>query len=170
MLDIEAHSFGDPWQKFSALKALLSGRVDWDTGKPMIDIELERCFAPDDDDKRKKFICQVAEHIKIGPKDIEDASIFDIFSYHWPEEERPLVVKKQQLVDSFMNSSVLNILNNTWEYVIPRFDFVAFDYAASHSMLIRLLLQSSFDQTCHHGTCSCIFDASSLCSSNSVSI
>lgn len=137
MVDIEAHSSGDPWQKFPALKALLSGRIDWDTGKPMIDIELERCFAPDDDDKKKTFICQIAEHIKIGPKDIEDASIFDIFSYHWPEEGWPLVVKKQQLVDSFMNSSVLNILNNTWEYVMPCFDLFP-DFVSCHSMLVSL--------------------------------
>lgn len=113
--DIELHSDSDAWQDFPALKALLRDRIDWDSGKPMISIELERCFAPNDEDKRKKLICQVGEQINLGPKHVEDGSIFDIFQHHWKEEEMPLIVKKEQLVDSFANSSVLNILNHTWE-------------------------------------------------------
>jgi hypothetical protein len=116
MRDIELHSSGDAWKDFPSLKALLSDRIDWDTGKPMISIEVEKCFAPNNDDKKKKTSdCQTAEQIKLGPKQIEDASIFDAFSHYWQEEEMPLLVKKEQLIDSFANSSVLNILNHTWE-------------------------------------------------------
>jgi hypothetical protein len=115
MQDIAMHSADDAWQQFPALKALLRNRIDWDSGKPMISIELEKCFAPSDEDKRKKLVCQIADQVKVGPKHVEDASIFDIFGDHWQEEDQPMIVKKEQLVDSFMNSSVLNILNNTWE-------------------------------------------------------
>jgi hypothetical protein len=115
MRDIELHSSGDVWKDFPALKALLRDRIDWDTGKPMISIELEKCSAPNDENRKKKLNCQVAEQIKLGPKQIEDASIFDVFSHHWQEEDMPLMVKKEQLIDSFANSSVLSILNHTWE-------------------------------------------------------
>jgi hypothetical protein len=115
MNDIELHSEGDAWKNHSALKALMRDRIDWDTGKPMIAIELEKCFPPKEDAKRSKVICQIADRIAIRPKHVEDASMFDTFGEHWKEEGEPLQIKKEQLVQSYQNSSVLNILNHTWE-------------------------------------------------------
>lgn len=115
MHDIEVHSSFEAWKDFPALRSLMRDRVDWNTGKPMIGIELEKCHSQDGDEKRRKPVCRVSETIHFGPKSVEDASIFDVFNRHWQEEDEPLIVKKKQLVDSFMNSSILNILNNTWE-------------------------------------------------------
>jgi hypothetical protein len=92
MRDIELHSSEDAWKDFPALKALLRDRIDWDTGKPMISIEVEACVSPNDDERKKKLNCQIAEQIKLGPKQVEDASIFDTFSHHWQEADMHLMV------------------------------------------------------------------------------
>ena len=47
--------------------------------------------------------------------DVEDGNMFDIFNDLWKEEGAPLMVKKDQLVDSFMSNKVKNILNYAWE-------------------------------------------------------
>lgn len=100
----------DPWKHFPALKALMRDRIDWTTGKPMIDIEISHCSSTN------KNSCEsTGEKIEIGAKDVHDGNIFQIFNDLWKEDGRPLIVKKEQLEDSYMNSKVLNILNHTWE-------------------------------------------------------
>ena len=84
-------------------------RIDWDTGKAMIDIEVLHC------NNSNKNSCEETNRVEIGPKEVQDASIFQTFSDLWKEEGSPLIIKKEQLEDSFVNSSVLNILNHTWE-------------------------------------------------------
>ena len=76
----------------------------------MIDIELSHCS-----DKKKTSCERVGDPIEVLPKDIEDGNMFDIFNDLWQEEGTPLMVKKDQLVDSFMSTKVKNILNYAWE-------------------------------------------------------
>ena len=102
----------DPWKNFPALKALVRDRVDWATGKPMIDIEIAHCNTTS---KNKNSCESHGNPIEIGPEDVEDGNLFDIFNGLWKEDGTPLLVKKDQLVDSYMNSKVKNILNQTWE-------------------------------------------------------
>jgi len=121
MNDIEltaAHR--DPWKNFPALKSLLRDRVDWDTVKPMVDVKLEICQQAGSDgggngNDKKKATCTEKETLKFGPKDVENGHIFDAFHSLWPEEGAPLLVKREQLEESFMNTKVANILNRTWE-------------------------------------------------------
>lgn len=76
----------------------------------MIDIEVSHC------NNTNKNSCEiVGDPIEIGAKDVQDGNIFNIFNDLWKEDGNPLIVKKEQLEDSFMNSKVKNILNNTWE-------------------------------------------------------
>jgi len=85
-------------------------RIDWTTGKPMIDIEIVHC------NSTNKNSCEkTGDRIGVGPKDVQDASIFQTFTDLWKEDGEPLIVKKEQLEDSYVNSKVLNILNQTWE-------------------------------------------------------
>jgi hypothetical protein len=109
--DIEYSSVDrDPWKNFPTLKALVRDRVDWTTGKPMINIEVSHC------DSTNENSCEsMGDRIEIRPKDVHDGNIFQIFADHWKEEGEPLLVKKKQLEDSYMNSKVPNILNHTWE-------------------------------------------------------
>lgn len=110
--DIERSSPGtDPWKDFPALRALLRDRIDWNSSKPMIDIEMEVC-------KRKgkgKETCVETDRIKLGAKDAESGRIFDIFDDLWKEETKPLIIKREQLEESFFNTNVANMLNHTWE-------------------------------------------------------
>lgn len=116
--DIEFSSpFRDPWKNFPALKALLRDRIDWDTTKPMVDVKVELCDKPSGDsgnDKKKKN-CIEKETLKFGPKDVENGRIFDEFHSLWPEDGAPLIVKREQLEESFINTKVANILDRTWE-------------------------------------------------------
>lgn len=101
----------DPWQNFPALKAFMKDRVDWNSGKPMIDVEIEHCQG------KGKNRCQQKELLQISPKEVEQGKVFDIFNEMWPEEGGPLLVKKDQLQQSFWSKGQPNILNHTWECV-----------------------------------------------------
>ncbi|KAG7336879.1 lecithin:cholesterol acyltransferase [Nitzschia inconspicua] len=147
--DIKMHSAGDPWANFPALESLLSSRLDWDSGKPMISIELEKCYMTDDEDRKNKPSCQIVQLIKLGPNQVEDASIFDTFNYHWKEEEEPLVVKKEQLMESFMNSSVLNILNHTWDR--PLIKHVIMAYGVDVPTEVGYIYGKDIDKTTERG-------------------
>lgn len=72
----------------------------------MIDIKVELC---------QKKSCVEKETLKFGPKDVEDGRIFDVFHSLWKEEGDPLIIKREQLEESFMNTKVKNMLNTTWE-------------------------------------------------------
>jgi hypothetical protein len=110
MNDIELSSVSrDPWKNFPALKSLMRDRLDWDSGKPMIDIEIEHCHG------KGKTACEQKDVVHIGPKDVETANIFNIFSELWKEKGDPLIVKREQLEQSFFSRKVANILNQTWE-------------------------------------------------------
>ena len=110
MNDIELSSVTrDPWKDFPALRALLLERVDWDTGKPMISIDREKCFP------KLKPPCTTKERIFIGPKDVQSGEVFDQFTNLWKEENEPLRIKKEQLQRSFWETKVPNTLNRTWE-------------------------------------------------------
>ena len=85
-------------------------RVDWNTGKNMIDIEISHCT-----DKKKASCKSVGNPVEVRPKDVETGNMFDIFNEFWKEEGSPLMVKKDQLADSFMNTKVKNILDDAWE-------------------------------------------------------
>lgn len=111
MNDIELSSVSrDPWKNFPALKKLMRDRIDWDTGKPMVNIEIDHCQG-----EGNKKSCKQKDVIKVGPKHVEKGEIFNIFSELWPEKGDPLIVKREQLEQSFFNRKVVNILNQTWE-------------------------------------------------------
>jgi hypothetical protein len=115
-LDIEQHSLHeDPWMNFPSLKALLRDRIDWDIGKPMIDIEIEHCYPSGTGGNKNKAICKIADRVSLGAKQVEDASIFSTFHSLWEEQGAPLMVKREQLEESFLNSTAWNVLNHTWE-------------------------------------------------------
>jgi hypothetical protein len=99
----------DPWKDFPTLKGLLRERVDWDSGKPMIDIDIEHCQA------KNKPPCIRKERLHIGPKDVQTGNIFTTFSQLWKEKNDPLIVKRDQLYESFLSTKVPNMLNSTWE-------------------------------------------------------
>jgi len=110
--DIEYSSVNrDPWTNFPTLKALMRDRIDWTTGKPMIDIEISHC------NSTNKNSCSESTEDRIGihAKDVQDGGIFQTFTDLWKEDGKPLIVKKEQLEDSYVNSKVLNILNQTWD-------------------------------------------------------
>lgn len=109
--DIEYSSVNrDPWANFTALKAIMRDRIDWTTGKPMIDIEISHC-----DSTNKNSCKNTGNPIRLQGKDVHDGSIFQTFTDIWKEDGKPLIIKKEQLEDAYINSKVLNILNNTWE-------------------------------------------------------
>ena len=92
----------DPWKNFRALKNLLRDRLDWNTKKPMIDIEIDHCGSGGGKN------CQRTEVMHVGPKDAESGKVFNIFSNLWKEEGDPLIVKREQLEQSFFSTNVAN--------------------------------------------------------------
>ncbi len=111
MNDIEYSSVHrDPWKNFPALRSILRDRMDWDSVKPMVDVRIESCHGTNG-----KKACTETETLKFGPKDVENGHIFDAFNSLWKEEGNPLIIKREQLEESFMNTKVANILNRTWE-------------------------------------------------------
>ena len=108
--DIELSSVSrDPWTNFPALKALMRDRVDWDSGKPMIDIEFHHCKG------KSKTACAKKDVLHVRPTDAGTGDIFNIFTGLWKEEGDPLLVKRAQLEQSFFDKKVPNMLNQTWE-------------------------------------------------------
>ena len=108
-IDLSSKSRGDPWKNFPALKAIMKDRVDWDTGKPLIDIEIDHCQG------KGKNRCKQHRKLNVSPKDIETGNVFDQFNTLWLEAGEPLKVKKDQLEQSFWSQELPNILNKTWE-------------------------------------------------------
>ena len=116
MKDIELSSASDrdPWQNFPALKALMRDRIDWDTNKPMVGVNVSHCV--DKVEKNSKLPpCQSKGRISISPNDVTTGNIYDIFHNFWKEDGAPLLEKKQQYSESYLESRVPNILNHTWE-------------------------------------------------------
>mmetsp|Transcript_7255 Transcript_7255/g.17054 ORF Transcript_7255/g.17054 Transcript_7255/m.17054 type:complete len:1074 (+) Transcript_7255:44-3265(+) len=112
-IDIEAASKDgndDPWKHFPALKSFLGDRVDWNSGKPMIDIEIEHCQG-----KKGKRRCVQDDLLHVKPKEVESGEVFRIFNNLYPEEGDPLIIKKDQLDNSFGARGKPNVLNHTWD-------------------------------------------------------
>lgn len=119
MTDIELHETPrvDPWKDFPTLKALLKDRADWDSDFPMI--EIENCGSTTagrstNTTESNDPTCRT----RLGARDAQLGDMFAEFSKIWKEEREPLMIKREQLLDSFQrNTKVPNILNSTWEYV-----------------------------------------------------
>ncbi|GAX26714.1 hypothetical protein FisN_2Hh339 [Fistulifera solaris] len=112
VLDIESQEnkdIGDPWANFPTLKNLLYKRSDWDSDIPMIQIVEENCTA------KEKSPCAVNRTLHVGPRDVQSGRVFEIFNEIWNEPDEPLLVKRNQLKDSFWRDNVKNMLNRTWE-------------------------------------------------------
>jgi hypothetical protein len=110
MNEIESSRPGqDPWADFPVLKNLLKDRVDWDSAFPMVSIVNETCQA------KEKSPCAMRTTTNLGPRDIQTGELFNTFSRMWKEEGDPLVVKREQLEQSWWHTNVPNILNKTWE-------------------------------------------------------
>lgn len=99
----------DPWKNYPVLKAILRDRVDWDSDFPIIRVAHELC------EHKEPSPCKENRTAKMGPLDVQSGHIFDYLSSVWKEEGDPLIVKKEQLAESFWNTGVPNILNSTWE-------------------------------------------------------
>ena len=114
MQDIELSSASDrdPWYHFPALKALMKDRIDWDTNKPMVEVNVSHCV-----EKAGKKLppCQSKGHIRVSPNDVTTGRMYDIFHNFWKEDGDPLLEKKQQYAEAYLESKVPNILNHTWE-------------------------------------------------------
>jgi hypothetical protein len=100
---------GDPWEHYPALKGLLKHRQDWDSDFPMIKVTKEYCG------DAEKAPCARNETLELGPRDVHDGNIFTQFSNIWKEKDDPLLIKRDQLRESFWDSKVWNILNHTWD-------------------------------------------------------
>lgn len=102
-------STADPWRNFPALKSLLRDRVDWDTNFPMIRVIKETCG------EKEKRPCAKNSTVDLGPRDAESGHLFTTLHSIWKEENDPLLVKREQLRESFWETDIPNILNQTWE-------------------------------------------------------
>jgi Lecithin:cholesterol acyltransferase len=99
----------DPWEKFPALRHLLRDRSDWDTDLPMIRVIQETC------NEKEKRPCAKNSTLNFGPKDVESGKLFTEFDKIWNETDHPLIVKREQLRESFWDTDIPNMLNETWE-------------------------------------------------------
>ena len=99
----------DPWENFPQLRTLLKDRVDWDSDFPMIGIVQEMC------EVKEKEPCASRVKVNLGPKDAQTGELFTHFSRIWNEQGKQLIVKKEQLAESWWNTNVPNILNKTWD-------------------------------------------------------
>jgi hypothetical protein len=99
----------DPWENFPQLRTLLKDRVDWDSDFPMIGIVQETC------EVKEKEPCASRVKLHLGPKDAQTGDLFAHFSRVWNEKGKQLIVKKEQLAESWWHTHVPNILNKTWD-------------------------------------------------------
>ena len=104
------HKRKDPWKDFPALRALLKERRDWDSDFDMIRVVEEYCQP-----KEKPPCAKNQTAASFGPKDVQTGHIFTRMSELWKERGDPLIVKREQLRESFWDTPVTNILNHTWE-------------------------------------------------------
>lgn len=106
--DLEKAQMQNPWKNFPALEHLLRKRANWDVDFPMIRVLTEVC------DEKDKSPCNVTT-TDFGPSDVQNGNIFTRMSQIWKEKEDPLVIKRDQLRESFWDTDVKNILNETWD-------------------------------------------------------
>lgn len=99
----------DPWENFPVLRSLLKDRVDWDTDVPPIKIQKEKCR------KGEKSPCAARTSSNHGPLDVQNGRLFEAVAEVWKEEGDPMLVKRDQLEDSWWHSPFPNIMNSTWD-------------------------------------------------------
>ncbi|CAB9519979.1 Phospholipid--sterol O-acyltransferase [Seminavis robusta] len=108
--EIEFGNHGDdPWENYPALKSLMKERIDWDTDSPMVEITIEECKT------KGRQPCETKNSTSLTARDSETGEIFNTFNRIWKERDEPMIVKREQLEESFWNTRVPNILNHTWE-------------------------------------------------------
>lgn len=107
----------DPWKVFPALKHLLKDRIDWDTNFPMIQASVEKCTPTEKANKAKANHrpCHNRSAVNFSARDAPDGFIFEQFSRIWNESGAPLLIKRDQLLNSYWYGPVGNILNTTWD-------------------------------------------------------
>jgi Lecithin:cholesterol acyltransferase len=103
------HPPNDPWGNFPALDELLRNRADWDSDFPMIRVVSEVCG-----NKEKTPCSDLNVTADFGPLDVSTGEMFTRFSEIWKEKDDPLIIKRDQLRESFWDTNVPNILNETW--------------------------------------------------------
>lgn len=96
------------WYNFPALKSLLWERRDWDSEFPMIKVVVEECS------HKEKSPCANSTSMNLGPRDAETGELFTKLNEIWKEKGSPLLVKREQLRNSFWETDIPNILNTTW--------------------------------------------------------
>lgn len=96
------------WDNFPALKSLLWERKDWDSEVPMIEAIVEDC------ESREKTPCKNNTKYLLGPKEVETGEVFTTLSGIWKEKNSPLLIKRDQLRNSFWDTDLINVLNTTW--------------------------------------------------------
>ena len=97
------------WRNFPALKSLLWERKDWDSDIPMIEAIQEEC------EHKEKPPCKNSTRHLLGPRDVETGEVFTKFNEIWKEKNSPLLIKREQLRNSFWDTDLINVLNNTWD-------------------------------------------------------
>jgi Lecithin:cholesterol acyltransferase len=103
------HAKENPWKDYESLRVLLKERRDWDSDFPMIKVVKEYC------EEKEKSPCARTVAQSLGPKQVQTGELFLNISKTWKEADDPLVIKREQLRESFWDSKVMNILNRTWE-------------------------------------------------------
>jgi Lecithin:cholesterol acyltransferase len=99
----------NPWENFHVLDQLLQKRANWDSDFPMIRVVKEIC-----QNNEKTPCSDFNTTVDFGPEDVTTGKMFSRFSELWKEKDDPLIIKRDQLQESFWNTNVLNILNETW--------------------------------------------------------
>ena len=106
----ESTTEADPWKTFPQLKTLLKNRVDWDTDIDMISI-IEEVVCENNASPCDPNITNTS----LSALDAQSGELFRAFSRVWREKGQEMVIKLEQLAESFWASNVPNILNRTWE-------------------------------------------------------
>jgi hypothetical protein len=115
----------DPWENFPTLKAILKDRVDWDTDFVPFKVVREIC------EKDEKPPCKKSREYHFTPKDVQSGDLFSHFGKIWNEEGEPLKIKREQLAASWwMNPSMPNLLNMTWDR--PHIKHVIMSYGVDY--------------------------------------
>lgn len=96
------------WDNFPALKSLLLDRKDWDSDFPMIEVIVEECA------HKEKSPCANRSSQHLSPRDVETGDLFTKLSAIWKEKGNPLLIKREQLRNSFWETGLPNVLNMTW--------------------------------------------------------
>mmetsp|Transcript_10280 Transcript_10280/g.22822 ORF Transcript_10280/g.22822 Transcript_10280/m.22822 type:complete len:652 (-) Transcript_10280:492-2447(-) len=119
--DVEEYGGTAAWDNHPVLRLFLRDKVDWDVDHPLIRIVVEHCRKGQSANAAAgaatpaAVACDIVKDLAIEPKMIQNGTIFTEFAKVWNEKGAPLLVKKDQLEDSFWHTDFPNILNHTWD-------------------------------------------------------